>query len=34
MTESLHGLLYPAAIVGLLACFYREARIRFRELLR
>ncbi|HEY5035704.1 MAG TPA: glycosyltransferase family 39 protein, partial [Chthoniobacterales bacterium] len=34
MTKSLHGLLYPAAIVGLLACFYREARIRFRELLR
>jgi len=34
MTKSLHGLLYPAAIVGLLSCFYREARIRFRELLR
>jgi len=34
MTKSLHGLLYPAAILGLLACFYREARIRFRELLR
>ncbi len=34
MTKSLHGLLYPAAILGLLAFFYREARIRFRELLR
>ena len=34
MTKSLHGLLYPAAILGLLSCFYREARIRFRELLR
>ena len=33
LTKSLHGLLYPAAIVGLLACFYREARIRFRGLL-
>ncbi len=34
MTKSLHGLLYPAAILGLLSCFYREARIRFRALLR
>ncbi|MEO8439296.1 MAG: glycosyltransferase family 39 protein [Spartobacteria bacterium] len=34
MTKSLHGLLYPAAILGLLACFYREARVRFRELPR
>ncbi|MGH8165313.1 MAG: ArnT family glycosyltransferase, partial [Rhodanobacteraceae bacterium] len=34
MTKSLHGLLYPAATLGLLACFYREARVRFRELLR
>ena len=34
MTKSLHGLLYPAAILGLLSFFYREARIRFRELLR
>jgi 4-amino-4-deoxy-L-arabinose transferase-like glycosyltransferase len=33
MTKSLHGLLYPAAIVGFLCCFYREARLRFRELL-
>jgi 4-amino-4-deoxy-L-arabinose transferase-like glycosyltransferase len=34
MAKSLHGLLYPAAILFLLGCFYREARIRFRELLR
>ena len=34
MTKSLHGLIYPAAILGLLSCFYREARLRFRELLR
>jgi 4-amino-4-deoxy-L-arabinose transferase-like glycosyltransferase len=34
MTKSLHGLLYPAAILILLSCFYREARLRFRELLR
>ena len=34
MTRSLHGLLYPAAILGLLSFFYREARLRFRELLR
>jgi 4-amino-4-deoxy-L-arabinose transferase-like glycosyltransferase len=34
MTKSLHGLIYPAATCGLLAIFYREARIRFRELLR
>ena len=34
MTKSLHGLLYPAAILLLLSCFYREARVRFRELLR
>ena len=34
MTKSLHGLLYPAAILALLSCFYREARIRFRQLLR
>ncbi len=34
MTKSLHGLLYPAAILALLSCFYREARLRFRELLR
>lgn len=34
MTKSLHGLLYPAAILVLLSCLYREARLRFRELLR
>ncbi len=34
MSKSLHGLIYPAATLGLLACFYREARIRFRKLLR
>ncbi|MGI8889527.1 MAG: ArnT family glycosyltransferase [Chthoniobacterales bacterium] len=33
MTKSLHGLIYPAAILGLLACFYRDARLRFRGLL-
>jgi 4-amino-4-deoxy-L-arabinose transferase-like glycosyltransferase len=32
--KSLHGLVYPAATFGLLAIFYREARIRFRQLLR
>lgn len=34
LSKSLHGLLYPAAMLGLLAIFYREARIRLRELLR
>ena len=34
MTKSLHGLIYPAATFIVLAIFYREARIRFRELLR
>ena len=34
MTKSLHGLLYPAAIAGSALIFYREARLRFRELLR
>lgn len=34
MTNSLLGLVYPAAILGLLCLFYREARLRFRELLR
>jgi Dolichyl-phosphate-mannose-protein mannosyltransferase len=33
MTKSLLGLAYPGAILGLLSCFYREARIRFRGLL-
>ena len=34
MTNSLIGLVHPAAILGLLSRFYREARLRFRELLR
>jgi 4-amino-4-deoxy-L-arabinose transferase-like glycosyltransferase len=34
MTKGLHGLLYPAATFAVLAIFYREARLRFRELLR
>ncbi len=34
MTKSFHGLLYPAAVLLLLSCFYREARIRFAQLLR
>lgn len=34
MTKSVHGLIYPAAVFALLAFFYREARIRFRQLLR
>jgi 4-amino-4-deoxy-L-arabinose transferase-like glycosyltransferase len=33
LTKSAHGLIYPAAIVLLLAIFYREARIRFRMLM-
>ncbi|MEY2527066.1 MAG: hypothetical protein QOE73_1837 [Verrucomicrobiota bacterium] len=33
LTKSLHGLIYPAAVVLLLAVFYREARIRFRILI-
>jgi 4-amino-4-deoxy-L-arabinose transferase-like glycosyltransferase len=33
MTKSLLGLVYPAALLGLLSCFYREARLRFRGLL-
>ena len=34
MTKSLHGLVYPAATLAVLSIFYREARMRFRELLR
>jgi len=34
LTKGIHGLIYPAAIFLLLAVFYREARIRFRGLLR
>lgn len=33
MTKSLHGLIYPAATLALLAIFFREARLRFRALL-
>lgn len=33
MTKSLHGLIYPAAVLVLLSCFYREARLRFVQLL-
>ena len=32
--EKSAGLAYPAATVALLSIFYREARMRFRELLR
>ncbi|MGI9114437.1 MAG: hypothetical protein DLM52_09175 [Chthoniobacterales bacterium] len=34
LTKGPHGLLVPACTVALLAIFYREARIRFRPLLR
>ena len=34
LSKGLHGLLYPAAIFSVLAVFHREARIRFRALLR
>jgi hypothetical protein len=34
LTKGVLGLMYPAAIFILLAIFYREARIRFRGLLR
>ena len=34
LTKGIHGLIFPAAILFLLAIFYREARIRFRGLLR
>ncbi|MBV9008984.1 MAG: glycosyltransferase family 39 protein [Verrucomicrobia bacterium] len=34
LTKGPHGVLLPAATFGLLAIFYREARIRFRPLLR
>jgi 4-amino-4-deoxy-L-arabinose transferase-like glycosyltransferase len=33
LTKSVHGLLYPAAVMLMLALFYREARIRFRKLI-
>ncbi len=34
LTKGIHGLIYPVAILLLLALFYREARIRFRAMLR
>jgi len=34
LTKGIHGLIYPAAIFLLLALFYREARVRFRTMLR
>ncbi|MEP6602559.1 MAG: glycosyltransferase family 39 protein [Spartobacteria bacterium] len=33
LTKSLLGLVYPVAIVALMAVFYREARLRFRALI-
>jgi 4-amino-4-deoxy-L-arabinose transferase-like glycosyltransferase len=34
LTKGLLGIVYPAAVFVLLSIFYREARIRFRPLLR
>ena len=34
LTKGLLGIVYPAAILGLLSIFYREARLRYRALLR
>src|SRR5947199_1543114 len=34
LTKGLLGIVYPAAVFVLLSIFYREARIRFRQLLR
>jgi 4-amino-4-deoxy-L-arabinose transferase-like glycosyltransferase len=33
LSKGIHGLLYPAAVLVLLAVFFREARLRFRLLL-
>lgn len=33
LSKGIHGLLYPAAVLGTLAIFFREARLRFRPLL-
>lgn len=33
LSKGIHGLLCPAAVLGLLAVFFREARVRFRQLL-
>src|SRR6266700_7544360 len=34
LTKGLLGIIYPAAVFLLLSVFYREARVRFRALLR
>ena len=34
LTKGIHGLIFPAAVLFVLALFLREARIRFRGLLR
>ena len=34
LTKGIHGLIYPAAVFLMLALFYREARVRFRGMLR
>jgi 4-amino-4-deoxy-L-arabinose transferase-like glycosyltransferase len=34
LTKGLLGVVYPAAILALLSIFYREARLRYRALLR
>jgi 4-amino-4-deoxy-L-arabinose transferase-like glycosyltransferase len=34
LSKGIHGVLYPAGIFLLLAIFYREARLRFRVMLR
>jgi 4-amino-4-deoxy-L-arabinose transferase-like glycosyltransferase len=34
LTKGLLGVVYPAAILGLLSIFHREARLRYRALLR
>ena len=33
LSKGVHGLLFPAGVIGLLAIFFREARMRFRPLL-
>jgi 4-amino-4-deoxy-L-arabinose transferase-like glycosyltransferase len=33
LAKGAHGVVYPAAICAVLSLFYREARMRFRELL-
>lgn len=34
LTKGIHGFLYPAGTILLLSIFYREARVRFRALLK